>query len=155
MIITIHSIGQSAPTWITEGVSTLIARMPKHCQLQLKNHPTPKRQKNYNIESLKFKEAQMLLSHIKNSDILIACDEQGTSLTTTQFSTRLLQWSMQAPLHFCIGGPDGLHSDVLRVARATLALSPMTFTHALARLLLVEQIYRSACIQSNHPYHRA
>ena len=57
-------------------------------------------------------------------------------------------------LAFVIGGPDGLARAVLARSNLTLALSRLTLPHALARVLLTEQLYRAHCILVNHPYHR-
>jgi 23S rRNA (pseudouridine1915-N3)-methyltransferase len=57
-------------------------------------------------------------------------------------------------LAFLIGGPDGLAPEVLARSNYTLALSRLTLPHALARVLLTEQLYRAHCILANHPYHR-
>jgi len=57
-------------------------------------------------------------------------------------------------LAFLVGGPDGLAPEVLARSNYTLALSRLTLPHALARVLLVEQLYRAHCILTNHPYHR-
>jgi len=59
-----------------------------------------------------------------------------------------------ADLAFAIGGPDGLPREVLTRSHLTLSLSRLTLPHALARLVLVEQLYRAHCILANHPYHR-
>ena len=55
---------------------------------------------------------------------------------------------------FLIGGPDGLASEVLTRSDLTLSLSRLTLPHALARVLLTEQLYRAHSLLTHHPYHR-
>ena len=80
----------------------------------------------------------------------IVLDEKGKDLTTTQFAELL-----KREASFLIGGADGLPGEVKREARALLRLSSLTLPHALAQVLLLEQIYRAATLLTGHPYHRA
>ena len=81
---------------------------------------------------------------------LIALDERGREFTTAQFAKLL-----QAPSAFVIGGAEGLSDATKREAQITMRLSAMTLPHALAQLVLLEQLYRAATLLTGHPYHRA
>jgi 23S rRNA (pseudouridine1915-N3)-methyltransferase len=85
----------------------------------------------------------------RNSRI-VALDEHGREMTTPQFATLL-----QTETTFVIGGPDGLEENVKKDAALLLRLSSLTLPHALAQVVLLEQIYRAATLLSGHPYHRA
>ena len=87
------------------------------------------------------------LSRHKN---LIALDERGRDLTTAQFAELL-----KTEATFVIGGPDGLDEAIKREARLLLRLSSLTLPHALAQVVLMEQLYRAATLLTGHPYHRA
>ena len=80
----------------------------------------------------------------------IALDEKGKDLTTSQFAALL-----GADAAFLIGGADGLPDQVKQNARLLLRISSLTLPHALAQVVLLEQIYRAATILTGHPYHRA
>jgi 23S rRNA (pseudouridine1915-N3)-methyltransferase len=80
----------------------------------------------------------------------VALDERGKDLTTVQFSELL-----KTETAFVIGGPDGLDSEVKANAFMLLRLSSLTLPHALAQVVLLEQIYRAATLLTGHPYHRA
>jgi len=80
----------------------------------------------------------------------IVLDEKGRDLTTPQFAALL-----KSEATFLIGGADGLPEDVKRGARLLLRLSSLTLPHALAQVVLLEQLYRAASLLTNHPYHRA
>lgn len=105
----------------------------------------------------KEEEAQALLKGIEPAAALVALDERGSNLTSEAFSKTMTQLRDDgiASLRFVIGGPDGLDPDIQKKARLTLSLSPMTLPHGLARVVLLEQIYRALTIAAGHPYHRA
>ncbi|MEA3194160.1 MAG: rRNA (pseudouridine1915-N3)-methyltransferase [Betaproteobacteria bacterium] len=80
----------------------------------------------------------------------IALDEKGKDLTTSQFAALLGRDAA-----FLIGGAEGLPEQVKQDARLVLRISSLTLPHALAQVVLLEQIYRAATILTGHPYHRA
>ena len=81
---------------------------------------------------------------------IVALDERGKDLTTVQFAELL-----KIETTFVIGGPDGLDEEMKKRASLLLRLSSLTLPHALAQVLLLEQIYRAATLLTGHPYHRA
>jgi len=86
---------------------------------------------------------------------LVALDEQGRDLTTAQLAALLGRWMREsAPTAFVIGGPDGLDAQTKKEAVLLLRLSALTLPHALAQVVLAEQLYRAATLLTGHPYHR-
>ena len=85
---------------------------------------------------------------------LVVLTEEGQGFDSVAFAGRL-QGSGSQRLAFVIGGADGLDPALKAAATWRLSLSPMTFPHELARLLLLEQLYRAQSIQQGGPYHRA
>ena len=81
---------------------------------------------------------------------VVALDERGKDMTTGQFAALL-----ERETTFVIGGPDGLEESVKKDAALLLRLSSLTLPHALAQVVLLEQIYRAATMLTGHPYHRA
>lgn len=105
---------------------------------------------------LKRREAELLLKDIPAAALVLALDERGRAFTSTDFAHHLADWRQRATdQYFLIGGADGLHETVLERADVTIALGPMTWPHQIARLLLLEQLYRAQSIAEGHPYHRA
>ena len=97
-----------------------------------------------------------LLRRAGDAERRVALDERGKLLTSLKFAERLTQWrdGGVSSVSFLIGGADG-HDPALRdEADLVLSLGAMTWPHALARLMLVEQLYRAATIAAGHPYHR-
>jgi 23S rRNA (pseudouridine1915-N3)-methyltransferase len=101
-------------------------------------------------------EAARLLKAASACDVKIALDEHGQHYTSAVLANRLarLRDDGIAHLSFVIGGPDGHGAEVMKAARFTLALGHLTLPHGLARVILVEQLYRAVTILTGHPYHR-
>ena len=107
-------------------------------------------------EQIKAKEAQAQLEKIPQNATVIALDETGKEFSTRQLAQKLetFQNSGTQTLCFIIGGAEGLDDSIRQRADLTLSLSQLTFPHQLARVVLLEQIYRCATLLAGHPYHR-
>ena len=101
-------------------------------------------------------EHERLLNSISNSAYVIAMDEKGKSLPSLKFAEKIkeLQNQGQSHIQFIIGGADGLSDDIRKRANLLLSFGAQTWPHMLARVMLLEQIYRCQQILSGHPYHR-
>lgn len=104
----------------------------------------------------KDREGELLLAALPEDAFLVALDEGGREFTSADFADRLQRWRLEGvkTLAFVIGGADGLAQPLVRRARLTLSLGAMTWPHLLARILLLEQLYRAQQILAGHPYHR-
>lgn len=111
-----------------------------------------------NIQShiaLKDTEAKLIQKYIKPSSIKIVLDVTGTTMTSEKFAT-FMETSIASSkdIYFIIGGAYGLSKLILEEADLVISLSKMTMPHLLAKLILIEQIYRAQSIIQNHPYHK-
>ena len=98
-------------------------------------------------------EADRILDHCgRDHAEVFAMDERGKLFSSLEFSRRFS--AVPRRIIFIIGGPNGLSERVKKAARACVALSPLTFTHEIARLLLLEQIYRAISIVKGRKYHK-
>ena len=104
------------------------------------------------IEWVFTENAEELADKSLKEPILIALDIQGEMLNSAAFSEKWMR--MGARVSFVIGGPTGLPKKVLEKARWRWSLSKLTFTNQIARLLLVEQLYRALEIARGSPYHK-
>jgi 23S rRNA (pseudouridine1915-N3)-methyltransferase len=104
----------------------------------------------------KLAEGEALLQALASFDYIIVCDEHGPALASRPFADRLgfLRDRGLRRLALVIGGADGLSAEVLARADAQLSFGPQTWPHALARVLLAEQVYRAMTILAGGPYHR-
>ena len=117
------------PAWAEQACAEYARRMPR----------------GYEVERISARRLKLP----KNVRV-IALDERGEALTTRQFAGLL-----ERETAFVIGGADGLEPGVKKSASLLLRLSSLTLPHALAQVVLLEQIYRGATILTGHPYHRA
>jgi len=131
--LSIYATGKIKRTWIREGINQYKRRMPDL---------TIKELKSFNINNLKFKD-----------NIIISLSEEGKQLNSIELTTLLLNFKNKK-INFLVGDTDGISSEIKQNSDLLLSLSPLTFPHELARLFLVEQIYRTIAISNNSPYHR-
>lgn len=102
-------------------------------------------------------ESTALLRAVAHIEVCVVLDERGGVLSSEKFSSRLADWRDQGvrEVAFLIGGADG-HSDAVRQhASSVISFGSMVWPHSLARVMLLEQLYRAATIAVGHPYHRA
>jgi 23S rRNA (pseudouridine1915-N3)-methyltransferase len=155
MKIAVIAIGQRQPGWADDAVADFLGRFPAGFAVSLRElKPEPRDGRP--AERIRAAEADRLRAALPAGCLTVAMDERGRDLTSDAFAARLGQWrdAGESPA-FVIGGPDGLTEDLRRSASLVLRLSSMTLPHALARVVLVEQLYRAWAILSRHPYHRA
>ena len=138
--IRILAIGKLKRAWVAEGVAFYRKRLPGLEVVELKDS-TPE------------KEAEAIRSTLRADEWPVMLMEQGTPLASIPFAQRLERLGNER-LAFVIGGADGLTDELKAAARWQLSLSPMTFPHELARLLLLEQLFRAQAILQGSPYHR-
>ncbi len=100
------------------------------------------------------REAEQVRRHLCAGDQLVALDESGRQLTTTELSAFLQEAAGRGRVVFAIGSDLGLAEGLRREARLELALSRLTLPHQLARVILLEQLYRALDLAAGGPYHR-
>jgi 23S rRNA (pseudouridine1915-N3)-methyltransferase len=131
----LHVVAVSArlPAWAEQACLEYLKRMPR----------------GYEVARMLTKP-ERLRSHLPRNARVVALDEHGKDMTSVQFASLL-----KSETAFLIGGPDGLDESVKKDAALLLRLSSLTLPHALAQVVLLEQIYRAATMLTGHPYHRA
>lgn len=139
MKIRIITVGKVKERMIQQMIDEYIKRMPDRIDIiEIK-------------DSTKEKEGEKIIELSDGYD-MIAFDERGKEFTSEDFSRKI--GNVTNKTVFVIGGPEGLSDEVKRKAKETIALSKMTFTHEMARLFLIEQIYRSYQIIKGTQYHK-
>ena len=132
--LTIYAIGKIKKPWIRDGINQYKKRMPELIINELKT---------FNLNNLR-----------SNNNIIICLSEEGKQFNSVELSSLLLNFKNKK-INFLIGDTDGISSDIKKKSDLILSLSPLTFPHELARLILIEQIYRAVSISNNSPYHRS
>jgi 23S rRNA (pseudouridine1915-N3)-methyltransferase len=105
--------------------------------------------KGYEVSRVMVKDEKRLVAALPKGTNVIVLDERGRDYTTREFAELL-----KSETAFVIGGPDGLSAQVKARAALVLRVSSFTLPHALAQVVLLEQIYRAASLLIGHPYHR-
>jgi 23S rRNA (pseudouridine1915-N3)-methyltransferase len=130
-------------------------RLKHYIKFTLQIIPDIKGAKNLSQEQQKNKEAELIERQIKSSDLVVLLDEHGKEYSSVGFSEFLNKKmnSGSKRLIFIIGGAYGFSKKIHQKYNSKIALSQMTFSHQMIRLLFVEQLYRAYTILKNEPYH--
>lgn len=153
--IKLLQIGQTKQNELDSLIQNYQKRIQHFVNFETVNIPDIKKTKNLNENQQKDKEAELFLKNLNSSEWVLLLDEKGKALTSRGFAD-FYQSKMNAgikTLCFLIGGPYGFSESIYQRANQKIALSPMTFTHEMIRLLFVEQTYRAYTILNNLPYH--
>ena len=155
MKIRLISIAQRVPTWVREGFDEYRRRLPHECTLELLESPPVKRAKGVDPMRAREREGESLLNAVPKGSRIIALDEKGQGWDSRELARRLDAWMQEGrDAALLIGGADGLSDACREQAEQIWSLSPLTFPHALVRVLAAEQIYRAWSLLRGMPYHR-
>ena len=155
MKITLLMIGKTDLSYLKEGIDVFVKRLKHYVPFEMKIIQDIKNSKNRSFEQQKTKEGELILQQISKSDDVILMDEKGKEFSSRLFSEWIEKKMIAGTrnLVFVIGGPYGFSDEVYRRANGKIALSRMTFSHQMVRLIFVEQIYRAMSIMKGEPYH--
>ena len=147
------------PAWAQAAVADYLKRLPPEIKVELCAVKTEARgsdsRKPAASQPLLARESQRIRAQLPPRCTLVVLEERGEDLTTLALAERLRNWQRAAaPVAIVIGGPDGLDAQLRGEAHQVIRLSSLTLPHALARVLLAEQLYRAHSVLTGHPYHR-
>lgn len=155
MRINLIAIGKKMPDWITHGIEHYKKQLPKNYNFTITALESQNR-KSISAENTKNLEEKLILDAASGSSLLIAFDELGKQQSSKELSKSIEKWQLEGEsVAMIIGGADGLSSELKQKCNLIWSLSNLTLTHSMARLLLVEQLYRGHSLMTNHPYHRS
>lgn len=154
MKVLIPLLGKTRAEWLDAGIRDYAARLKRYVQLEM---PVLKERHDRTspADRTMLLQAEELLAVCRNTALVVALDPGGRAVSSEELAALLTRWEDQGRTEttFLVGGHFGLHQSVLNRAELRLSLSPMTFTHEMSRLLLLEQLYRACTIRAGHPYH--
>ncbi len=143
------------PNWVQQGYDEYARRLPRECELVLKEIPAGKRGKNSDIARIVRDEGERMIAAIPQGTHIVTLDIPGKPWTTPELAQAMQWWLANGQsVSLLIGGPEGLAEEVKPLARESWSLSKLTFPHPLVRIIVAEQIYRAWSLLNNHPYHR-
>jgi 23S rRNA (pseudouridine1915-N3)-methyltransferase len=137
------------------GFSVFEKRLKYYIPFTVKVIPDIKEAKNMNAAELMEKEALLIQKNIPEGSTVVLLDEHGKQMRSVEFAS-FIQKQMNSgkkDLVFVVGGAFGLAEILKKSANHLIALSHMTFTHQMIRLIFIEQLYRAMTILRNEPYH--
>ena len=139
--VNVICVGKVKEKYIQEGINEFLKRLDPFCKIKIIE---------LKDEGLK-KESEKLKEHFGEKTLIL--DEKGAEFSSTEFA-HLIK-TLDYDLTLIIGGHDGISEDLKKENKEKLfSLSKMTFTHEMARLFLIEQIYRAYMINGNRNYHK-
>jgi 23S rRNA (pseudouridine1915-N3)-methyltransferase len=155
MKIQLLFVGKTTQDFVERGMTEFCGRLKHYFPFEIQVIPDIKNTKNLSFEQQKEKEGESILKFLQLGDYVILLDEHGKEFTSMDFAEYLERKTHTVPknLVFIIGGPYGFSQKIYDIAQEKIALSKMTFSHQLIRLIFAEQLYRAMTILHNEPYH--
>jgi 23S rRNA (pseudouridine1915-N3)-methyltransferase len=155
MRLNLLCVGRLSLSFLNDGCTEFAERLKRYLPLsinEIKEHKTGRKQ---NLQRIIATEGEQIEQRIPNGSFVIALDQHGKSLSSEQLADLMSEHMVRSIPEWTllIGGPYGLSESLRKRADLVLSLSTMTLTHQMARLLLLEQLYRCCTIIRNEPYH--
>lgn len=158
MRVTVVAVGQRLPAWAQSACEDYLKRFGNDFKVEVKAVKAALRGQSgsqQNTATLQAAEQPRIVAALPRGALVVALDVLGQACSTKDLATRLVAWQLEAKdLAFVIGGADGLAPELLKSADWRMSLSALTLPHALARVVLLEQLYRAWSLNNGHPYHR-
>ncbi len=142
-------------TWLRTGIEHYIEKIEHYVRVQVLQVRGVRFARNMKSDEVMKREAKSIVKALPKGTFTIALDVKGKMLDSPGLARMLTDLEARGvrDLAMVIGGASGLAPEIIKRADKRLSLSPMTFTHDMARLILVEQIYRACTIKAGEPYH--
>lgn len=153
--VQIVAFGKNKDDWVKEGIEHYLKLLGRFAQVSIRIIPNLNKSKNLSPGEIKKLEAVEILKTI-DDHYLVALSDSGKSYDSIDFSKKIMSWqtSGNSSITFLIGGAYGLDKKILDRADFVLSLSPMTFSHQIVRMVLLEQLYRAFSILGGSDYHK-
>ena len=146
------AVGQKMPDWVQSACAEYLSRFHYHFKLILEEIPASKKTGT----EAKEEHRKRTLDRLRPNDFLVLLDENGQSYSTVELAEQLTRWELTSrSLVFAVGGADGWCERIRERADSQWSLSRLVFPHPLARIIVVEQLYRADSVRRGHPYHRS
>ncbi len=157
--VNIVCVGKLKEKFYLAAVQEYMKRLTRSCKLNLVELPEQRLNENPSpaqIDNALQKEAELIRGKLPKNGIVIAMCIEGTMMDSVTLARSIQSWTVSgaSQITFLIGSSFGLHSSIKAIADQKLSMSPMTFPHHLARVMLLEQIYRAFQINEGSRYHK-
>ena len=157
--VTILCVGKLKEKFYAEAAAEYMKRLTRFCRaeiIELPEERLPEDPAPAQIEAALAKEAETIRGKIPQGALVIAMCVEGKLWSSEELARQMTGWANRGGSHlvFLVGGSFGLHPSVKALAEARLSMSPMSFPHHLARVMLLEQVYRAYQINAGSRYHK-
>jgi 23S rRNA (pseudouridine1915-N3)-methyltransferase len=155
MNIKLVVVGKTEEKYLKEGIDIFEKRLKFYIPYEMIIIPSLKDTKNLSPQMVKEREGELIIKQVSKADKVILFDEMGEEFRSIEYAN-FLQKNMNAGIKtmcFVVGGAFGFSDEVYKIANLKIAMSKMTFSHQMIRLMIVEQLYRAFTILKNEPYH--
>ena len=157
--LTLICVGKMKEKFYSEAAAEYVKRLGGYCKLSIVEIPEQRLSKNPSLGDIQGaleREGDAIRSKIPANSSVVALAIEGKMRSSGELAELISDWARSASKHlvFVIGGSYGLHPSVKAGAWCSLSMSPMTFPHHLARVMLLEQIYRGFQILEGGKYHK-
>ena len=157
--VTVLCVGKLKEKFYMDAAAEYAKRLSRYCKLELVELPEerlPEDPSPAQIEAALLKEAAAIRAKLPAGAALVALCVEGELRSSEALARQMADWASQGvgQLVFLIGGSFGLHPSIKEAAKLRLSMSPMTFPHHLARVMVPEQIYRAYQINAGTRYHK-
>ncbi|MBW1670079.1 MAG: 23S rRNA (pseudouridine(1915)-N(3))-methyltransferase RlmH [Deltaproteobacteria bacterium] len=148
-------VDKTRDTWLRAGIEHYIEKIEHYVHVKVLHVRGVRFARKMKPDEVMKREAKSIIKALPKGAFTVALDVKGRMLNSPGFARMLTDLEARGvrDLAMVIGGASGLAPEIIKRADKRLSLSPMTFTHDMARLILVEQIYRACTIKAGEPYH--
>ena len=156
MKLSLHCIGKLSAAWLQDGAKDYAKRISRYLPLSIEELKEAKLGgKKADSRQIIQQEGAQLLARVPRGAYTVALDERGKLFSSAELADFLNQHMLNGTpeINFIIGGAYGLSDELKEMSQLRMSLTPMTLTHQMARVLLLEQLYRGMTIIRNEPYH--
>ncbi len=147
-------LGKTKESYLATGIDDFKKRLQRFCPITIK---VVKEKRGKIADPVRIDdEGRRLLEQVSSRSFVVAMDRTGQQLSSAELAQTIVRWqdAGRSVVSFIIGGSLGLSAEVLQRAGMIMSFSKMTFTHEMARLLLLEQLYRGHTILAGTKYHK-
>jgi 23S rRNA (pseudouridine1915-N3)-methyltransferase len=154
--LTLISVGKNAESFVRDACEDYAARIRRYVNLALIVVPEERIAASGKKEFILRQEGRRIREKIPLAAVRVILDEKGRKFTSEEFARQIEKWNASGlrEVVFILGGAYGLEGDLKQNADFLLSLSSMTLTHGMARMVLLEQVYRAFTLIRREPYHK-
>jgi 23S rRNA (pseudouridine1915-N3)-methyltransferase len=149
----IIAIGNNMPNWVDNACDEYLKRLQIVMPTEIITCTTKDRKHKNAIAKANRDESAWLWQQRDAGGYTVSLDRCGDEISTLKLASKITNWQ-HTNINILIGGPEGIDENIIKQSDEVWSLSKLTFAHPIARIVILEQLFRAWAINNNHPYHR-